>query len=362
MKLLTVCVFFLVPLLGYSQRQMHRDDWALLKEQTKALRDELARQGAYAFVTNRETTPSVAPYIHSQCWVDWLPKTNVEQIAYEQEKRDFGLDLVGELEKLALLDIPLDDIDALENQAVQMLTIAEWLKTSAGYGNYILKKWSEGVALSSMGGMAVSEKCDTNRIIRLLGRIDDLKINVAWQVGILNEESPHKYRIPTFKTLNEAIEGLEDQWNVHLKRSLIWCKNKTGRYTGLSFESVKGEDHEYAFYVKDRCQGMYDIVRHWWNKKNHEQVCVYGLSEVLVDDLAEVLKFRNCAGEIPVPNEAAIQNDLAALDYQLRLKDIWQAKTHSRDGFKGAFAVISIYRGTFGDWNTRRLRLLHSKR
>lgn len=362
MKLLAACVFSLVPLLGYSQKQMHRSAWVSLKEQTKALRDELARQGAYAFVTNRGTTPSVAPYIHSQCWVDWLPKTNVEQIAYEQEKRDFGLDFVGELEKQALLDIPLDDIDELETQAEQMLTIAEWLKTSAGYGNYILKKWSEGIALSLMGGMAVSEKCDTNRTIRLLGRIDGLKINVAWQVGILNEESPHKYRIPTFKTLSEAIEGLEDQWNVHVKRSLIWCKDKTGRYMGLSFESVKGENREYAFYIKDQSRGRYDIIRHWWNEKNHEQVCIYGLSEVLVDDLSEVLKFRNRVGEIPAPNETAIQNDLVAFDYQLRLNDIWQAKTHGRGGFTGAFAVISIYRGTFGDWNTRRLRLLHSKR
>lgn len=49
-------------------------DWDKLRDGIRRLRMELARQDVYTFVTNRTTTPRVAPYIHSQCWVDWLPK------------------------------------------------------------------------------------------------------------------------------------------------------------------------------------------------------------------------------------------------------------------------------------------------
>ena len=97
-RLAIACVIVLSSIVGYSEETVSENDWTSLKERMKALRSELARQGAYAFVTNRETTPAVAPYVHSQCWVDWLPRENVERIAYEQEKREFGLDFVLELE------------------------------------------------------------------------------------------------------------------------------------------------------------------------------------------------------------------------------------------------------------------------
>ena len=82
--LLTIILFVTMPLSSVAECAA---DWIDLRERVKTLRAELSRQGAYAFVTNHATTPPMAPYIHSQCWVDWLPKTNVEQIAYEQEKR-----------------------------------------------------------------------------------------------------------------------------------------------------------------------------------------------------------------------------------------------------------------------------------
>ena len=356
-RLAIACVIVLSSIVGYSEETVSENDWTSLKERMKALRSELARQGAYAFVTNRETTPAVAPYVHSQCWVDWLPRENVERIAYEQEKREFGLDFVLELEKLALVEIPLDDVVTLRAHADHALKIAEWWKTSGGgYGNFILKKWSEGIALTLMGKLAVSDKSDTNDIIRLLRRIDGLKVNLAWRVGILNEESPHKYRIPAAETSSAATQDLEDQWGVHLREAMLWCKKRTGYYDGLSFEEAKNENHEYAFYLRSR--GKHDIVRHWWNKQHHGLVCIYGMSEVLSEDISEILRIRSVLGKIPTPSEEEIHDLNKGFNYKLRLESKCQAKIGAwEERFHGASAVYRVYEGTFADWTTRYLQL-----
>ena len=109
-------------------------NWIKMRDQIRVLRMELSRQGAYDFVTNA-ATPRVAPLMHSQCWVDWLPKEQAERRAYEQEKRDFGLEFVRQIEKVALPNDRFEDVDAHEAHAKRMLAIAGWLKTQPGYGN-----------------------------------------------------------------------------------------------------------------------------------------------------------------------------------------------------------------------------------
>ena len=76
------------------------NEWGRLRAEIMMYKRELASVGAYAFVTNT-ATPKTAPHIHSQCWVDWLPNEEIERKEYEQEIRNFGLDLIGELEKYA---------------------------------------------------------------------------------------------------------------------------------------------------------------------------------------------------------------------------------------------------------------------
>jgi len=333
-----------------------------LCEQAKQLRTELAWQGAYAFVTNRETTPLVAPYIHSQCWVDWLPKTNVEQIAYEQEKRDFGLDFVGELEKLALLDIPLDDIDELEAHAEQMLTIAEWLKTARGYGNQILKRWSEGVALSSIGGMSVNSMCDTNRVVRLLNRIDDLRCNLVRQVDILNEESPHQYTVPKCVTIDEATFELEKQWRPHQKSSKMHFMD-TSKISGqrvFEFCQAKESEPQYAFYLPDRSEiaGCSDPVKVFWCRKNHETVCIYATDRNMIDQIRHILRYRALLGDIPRPTNDELNDLNLGFLYRSRLHDQWRSITKNKEEFfLGGDAVLKVYGHNFVDWNSLSLRL-----
>ena len=118
---------------------------------------------------------------------------------------------MDELEKLALAEIRLEDADTHEQRVKMALSIAGWLKTGKGYGNQMLKRWSEGIALSSLGSMVINMQCDTNRVLKLIAKIDGWQENLARQVAILNEESPHRYTIPKCAAIKEASEDLERQ-------------------------------------------------------------------------------------------------------------------------------------------------------
>lgn len=354
-----ICVVALLPCVSSA---VDLNQWKASRDEVKMLRSELARQGAYAFVTNRTTTPPIAPYIHSQCWVDWLPKTNVEQIAYEQEKRDFGLDFFFEIESLACPGLSLEDIDALEKHADRMLTIAEWLKTAGGYGNHVLKTWSEGIALSALGGMAVNPHCDTNRVLKLVERLDGLQGNIARRVAILNEEAPHHYETPQCSTYDEAARGLERQFQPHKLDAWEYYGQKDGR-RNFTFDKAKDDPPEYAFYVPEGPAGSGDSIRSEWQLKHHEEVCIYGEENEMADQIVQILRYRTLIGDIPVPTEQEIADLNLAFDYRSRLHDIWQKHTNGKEiYFLGADAILKIYGHTFVDLRTLSLKNKVNKR
>lgn len=333
-------------------------DYVGLTEKIKRLRIELARQGIYAFVTNRETTPLIAPYIHSQCWVDWLPKTNVEQIAYEQEKRDFGLDFVGGLEEEALFEAKLEDVDSLEHRAVQMLTVAEWLKTAKGYGNHILKTWCEGIAVSALGGMAVNSQSNTNRILKLLRRFDDVQMNVARRLHILNEEAPHRFELRPCSTIDDAANLLSAQWSGHQFKSVKHFDRKFGHRV-VTFGDVKNDDPNYAFYINDPALFTpQDEIKDFWRRKNHEAVCVFGLENDMAEQVLQIIRYRTMIGEVPKPTDAELNDLNLAFDYRSRLHNKWRVVTKGKEShFRGGSAVLKVYGRTFVDWCTRTLQL-----
>jgi hypothetical protein len=360
--MLLTCI---IPVIAIAAFADDVPDYIALRKQVKQLRVELARQGAYAFVTNRETTPPVAPHIHSQFWVDWLPKTNVEQIAYEQEKRDFGLDFVGQIAKLALVEIPLEDVEAHETSARRMLAIAEWLKTSGGYGNQFLKKWSENTVLSFLGGMAVNAQCDTNRVLKLMSRIDGVQDDVNRQVAILNEESPHRYSIPRCTTIYDASEKLEQQWIPRQAAGIRYFRGmrKNGNLI-FNYPQVKDDGpREYAFYLPDGYRGGRHTPDAFWHLKQHSAVCIYGLRTKMADEIFQILHGRSALGDLPVPSDAEIKDsNLGFFGYCSHLNDAMRKATKGREQrFMGSHAVLRIYRHEFVDAFTRSLQLEREK-
>ena len=333
-------------------------DWDKLRDGIRQLRAELARQDVYTFVTNNATTPRVAPYIHSQCWVDWLPKEDVKRRAYEQEKRDFGLDFIGKLEKIAL-DVPsLDDLEANEKRARHFIEIAEWLKTSKGYGNYMLKRWSEGIACTPLGAMAVNSRCEISRAEKLLLRIDNDEENLNCQMAMLDEEAPHKYKKPKSRDINDICESMEMQWKCHLKASYAYFKQKGISPASLNFSDVKEFHHEYAFYIeRDVGFGDYLTMRQRWGGKNHFIVCVYGLYDEMRREIEDILRYRTTVGEIIMPKKNVEKmSDAEAMDYRDEFRERWRPYEKKYGQTKAGVGTWHILSHRFQDDATRELK------
>lgn len=180
-----------------------QSDWDALRAEVSSLRKRLAQDGAYTFVTNA-ATPKTAPHIHSQCWVDWLPKEDVKRREYEQEKRDLGLDILGCLEKYAWGIEAHEDLEGNKKSAMELLAIAEWLNTTPGYGNYLLKRWAENLALIRICHLAVDGRVGLDEIKSYFSHVGTPIQDLQLRVRILNEESPHKYSLPSSNLTEEA--------------------------------------------------------------------------------------------------------------------------------------------------------------
>lgn len=125
--------------------------------EVKQLRADLARLGLEAFITN-SALPKVAPHIHSQCWVDWLPKANIDQWAYEQEKRELGRDMLHILEDMVMSDVSWRDYLAVRRRVKTLLRLKEWLSTVHGCGNYYIQEWAENIALSGIAALVIMRR------------------------------------------------------------------------------------------------------------------------------------------------------------------------------------------------------------
>ena len=331
-------------------------NWIKMRDQIRVLRMELSRQGAYDFVTNA-TTPRVAPLMHSQCWVDWLPKEESERRAYEQEKRDFGLEFVRQIEKVALPEerFNVNATDAHEAHAKRMLAIAGWLKTQPGYGNYILKSWAEFIAESAMGRMAVQSRCSTNRVVALLAKIDPPAKDLDYRMAILDEEAPHRFVRPAAN--EDAIDTLGRQWHRHyLAARRHYGKDYAHSVLGNGFGAVKDGSPEYAFYCEDSNR-KYNTIRARWNMKKHYEVCVIGMSDTLLDAVKRILVFRSRINVIPPPPKETLSNGDSNWEYLSRLRCMWRPYEKEFGMVAVGQIIINFYYGGGFDYNTWQLAL-----
>ena len=341
-------------------------DWDALRAEVSSFRKRLASDGAYAFVTNA-ATPRTAPHIHSQCWVDWLPKEDVKRRAYEQEKRDLGLDILGYLEEYAWNAESQDDLSTNKKNAVELLAIAEWLKTSQGYGNYLLKRWAENLALIRLCNLSIYKRVGIDEIKALFNRVDEPIQNLKLRLAILNEESPHKYSLPSFfLTEDSGSTSLCRQWGKHAMESMNhyckWSQENSRIFSGLTFKDVAWDDHEHAFYIEDPRDGWHTL-RDIWGKKYHYTLCTGAMDMRLWRYLQEIIAYKEVVGEIPLPDKSELErpgsfafasNELD--NYNMIIDAKWKSASKKNAPQGIARRVIYILKGRLVDFMTENCR------
>ena len=330
------------------------EDCARGLSEVRQLRADLARQGVVAFVTNA-ATPRTAPHIHSQCWVDWLPREEVERRAYEQAKRDFGLDVLGQLEAIAQERTDPQNVKGLLKRAGELLDIAEWLKSTSGYGNYILKRWAEDMALGALAQLAISDRCSSAEVRALLDRVDTHASCARMQVAILNEESPDRWDDPSGDMSADIQRELGREWErrVRIAKEAL-SSLRTGKRL-LLFDVVKNADRRHSFYIPERNPGD-ATIRHCWNLKDHEEVCIFGMYNHMRKDVEEILRCREALGAIPLPSSSDLKDRPSRERYIDRMDILWAERGRSLGLKPFGRLVTQIIQGKFVDHYTRTLR------
>jgi len=341
-----VVLTVVICLLTAHAGEVRQEDWSVLRQEIVTLRHSLARDGAYAFVTTA-ATPKVAPHIHSQCWVDWLPKEEVERRLYEQEKRAFGLDMVGQLESYALADTDWQNDTDNAAMAHQLLAISKWLKTSAGYGNYLLYKWAENMMVSLSGRLAVNPHADVKAIERLLSEAESYQADLAFRIAVLKDEVPQDYFAPSDKDMSAAQNELLRQWGENMRTAMLHYGEK--RFWNLKSSDVLGDKREFAVYVEDPLP-RWHTIRSYWDASQYRRFLICGLHEPLCDDVRCMLSAREKSGPMPVPPASAFKDSKARHIY---VRD--QAEKCS-PYLSAAHTAFSIFNGDFYDIHTWQIR------
>lgn len=327
--------------------------WLQLRSEVNEMRAQLAKDGAYAFVTNA-TTSKVAPHIHSQYWLMMLPKANIALRQYEQEKRNFGLDMLGQLEQYAKQRVDINDIAALKQRAQELLAISDWLKTEPGYGNFILKRWAEDMASTTISKLAVNNTVPVSDAKSLLQRIDVPQKNAEAQIAILNEESPDHYDLPNGETPERIVREIGQQWCTYKASAIQKLKQRFAMRSTPHFGEAFARDPQLAFYMRSNNRANVSL-RSLWDDNDHEEICVYGMFCQVPQKVDRILQFREIVGEIPAPTEG----DLASAEQQElfvnKINDTWLSKHRGKMSKPVGRLVLWVYTGVLNDNYSRAL-------
>ena len=287
--------------------------------EVRQLRGDLARLGVAAFVSNA-ATPRTAPHIHSQCWVDWLPGVDVRKKAYEQEKREFGRAFVGELEKCAMRQRNMWDYDELVQECDRMLRTADWLKTSKGYGNYLLAHWAENLVLNMVGKMSICSEMNTNTVNGLLARLSDYEADLQFRLSVLNEEAPDEFSAPMIINPDSGFNALMRQWGKR-RKATVEHYGPMG-VMRKSWRDASPDERSYAFYLDDSCSGE-RTAREIWDRKQHSIFCSLSPEFHRMKAIRNILLYRELVGRLQLPNAAELADAEAGRKYEKSVAGKW---------------------------------------
>lgn len=316
--------------------------------------NDLVRMGAYSYVTS-PSTPKLAPHIHSQNWVDWLPDTEVRRKMFEQDKREFGLAFVGELEKCAERQMRLKNYADVEQESWKMLEIAQWLKTSPGYGNCFLAHWAENLALNLVGKMAVSPAMNTNSVNRLLQRLGACEADLRFRVSVLNDEAPEEFLLPKTSDPDVAFNSFMRQWGIR--------RNAAMKHFGpmammrISWRDVSEDDRDYGFLLDDDCPAELSL-RGMWGRKLHSVICSMSPEFYRIKVIRNILRYREQVGSLSLPNELQVTDKKAGSEYAEDVDSRWTNKMSMKYGpnCTGLWTLV-ICKGEFVDqWTSAYIR------
>ena len=327
-------------------------DWVRLRKEVTELRRKAGSFGFGALVSGGVATP----LIRSQSWVDWIPKEDVRRRLYEQEKRDFGMDLLKQLERHAVQIADMREKAALKREVSDLLALRRWLASAHGYGNYFVSRWAENIAMNAAARLAIDGEVPTDEVRSLLSAAPDRDSLFMFRVDVLNDEAPHVFTASPIGRLS-GDDCLALQWARHLKDAngyfrRLFGERKTG---GLSyrFEDVRNEDRKFAFYWDDATGDA--ALTEWWGGKCHYCLCVGDFDRNCRLDVEAIIRYREEMGSLRLPTENECAVETAREGYVDQIDYAWTMKHLYGKDFHVGDIVVRVCSGVALDFETRKV-------
>ena len=310
------------------------------------MRADVVKLGLCAYVSD-PSSPKVAPHIHSVSYVAWIPDTDVQRKTYEMRKRDFGLVLVGELEKCAMRQRKITEYSSLEDECKAMFRVVEWIKTSPGYGNCFLAHWAENLILNMVGKMAVCPEANTNTVNGILSKLGNDADDARFRQLVLNDEAFEKVSVPKSPNNASSYYSLMRQWGKGMNAAMkhFGVKGSLGR----TWRDASKDERQFAFYLDDSCSGVLSL-RTMWDRKLHSVICAMSPEVVRIKAIKGILRFRELIGELPLPSKLQMADAASREKYIESIDFKWNARYSMKYGPNcTGFWTLMICDGSFLD-------------
>ncbi|MGI6496008.1 MAG: hypothetical protein ACOX5G_07960 [Kiritimatiellia bacterium] len=321
------------------------------EEEMKALaiqRKTLADSGFRGFFAVAQSNRWDAPKIHSQCWVDWLPRESTKRIQLEQAKRDFGLELVKAVDEEALRILSPANTGERASQADRLLDFSGWAGRPGGYGNHAIRRRVEHLACVPIGHLVADLEFPVEEIEARLARFETEESKLRVRRNILNEESPHQYRAKTKDDL--AVE-----WHGHFRKAWLAYKKKEGHYPH-HFAEGENFPKEIAFYCEDEISPRPYTLATKWNQKLHYMFCIMGYESTMMDRVQNLLLFRKTIGRFPLKPSRPL-GSFEGEEVREAFYEAWMPheKKFGKKGSGAARSYTQILNNAFMDYDTSEL-------
>ncbi|MGI6496007.1 MAG: hypothetical protein ACOX5G_07955 [Kiritimatiellia bacterium] len=334
----------LPPLCAASTEPDYEEEMKALAIQRKTLADS----GFRGFFAVAQSNRWDAPKIHSQCWVDWLPRESTKRIQLEQAKRDFGLELVKAVEEEALRVLSPASTGERASQADRLLDFSGWAGRPGGYGNLAIKWRVEHLACIPIGHLIADLDFPVEEIEARLARLETEQGWVRMQVDVLNEEAPHQYRAKTKDDL--AVE-----WHGHFRKAAFAFKDERGRYP-YDHEESKDLPRHISFYCEDESSPRPYTLATKWSQKRHFLFCVRGKTDAITDRVHNLLLFRKMIGRFPLKPSRPL-GSFEGEEVREAFYEAWMPheKKFGKKGSGAARSYTQILNNAFMDYDTSEL-------
>ncbi len=317
-------------------------------EYVKSLEQALMKHGLQGILETVKADFRSAPVINSKYYAEHLKELNPALTELEQAKRDFGLKTAQALAETALeLQMPVSSARR-EEQAEELIRLAEWFRTANGYGNYILFMRAENLSAVPLAYLVADLDFPLKKTRGWLSRIASPKDQREFRKSVLNREAPQAFIGELTGADSDQDEQMMMAWNQKRNEVSSWFKSN-----GVKERTRSKLPTELAFFFSEGQSGQRTTVELW--ELNYHHALAYGTRDNHLDSVTKLAKYREMVGDFPTSPPKSWNPQYTPSPVKAAFESAWEPYRREHGPLYDTASRVyeEVKAGTFMDWETQ---------